>query len=311
MTKERAQATLQELRNLHCISMDSRVFSSGEFVYIPIVDDCAPRLEGYDLVEIKPRAGTKQYLPQAIRGSYDRIGDIAIIKLRNRERAIELGKSLLKSKSGVTAVWQDTGIQGEFRTRKLTWLAGEEKTVTIHTENQAKFILDVSKVYFSPRLATERMKVARTVQDGEQIIDMFAGIGPFAILIARDRKAEITCIDSNPDAIFYMKESMKLNKLKGKITPVLGQAESVIRDLPKADRIIMNLPHDSMKFLGHALRAIKDSGTVHLYSIGSPKSIEENMEILRDSGFTIIDKRIVHGYSPLESLVSISMRKTF
>lgn len=263
-----------------------------------------------EIVEIEPRLPAHQSLPQSIKGSYDRIGDIAIVKIRNTQRAAGLADAILQSGTGVVSVWKDSGIQGEYRTRRLEWLAGEKKTVSLYTENQARFMLDISKVYFSPRLATERMRLARRIHDGEYIIDMFAGIGPFGIIIARNRDVEITCIDANPDAIHFMKESIKLNKLKGKISPVLGQAEKVMQRLPRADRIIMNLPHDSMNYLDIAKASLKDDGTIHLYMIGSMADTEANMEKIRINGLTVTDKRIVHGYSPTESLISLSLRKT-
>jgi tRNA (guanine37-N1)-methyltransferase len=257
-----------------------------------------------------PRLPAHQSLPQVIKGSYDRIGDIAIIKLKDPERAAGLGNAIIAAGSGVRSVWIDAGIQGEYRTRQLQWLAGDQKTVAIHTENQARFLLDIGKVYFSPRLATERMRLARMVHDGEYIIDMFAGIGPFSIIISRLKDVEITSIDSNPQAILFMKESIGLNKLKGRITPLLGKAENIMPNLPKADRIIMNLPHESMSFLDLAKVSLKDDGTIHLYTIGSVSDIEENMEKIRIAGLSVMDKRIVHGYSPAESLVSLSLRKT-
>ena len=310
MQKEKAQDIILDLKTRNCISRESRVFSDSGYVYIPLSGNYIPVIPGTEVVEMEPRLPLHQPLPQPIKGSYDRIGDIAIIKLKDQQRAVDLGNAIIESGSGVRSVWLDSGIHGEYRTRQLKWLAGNTKTVAIHTENQTRFLLDISKVYFSPRLATERMRLARKVRDGEYIIDMFAGIGPFAIIIAKLRNVEITCIDSNPDAIKFMEESIKLNKLKGSITPVLGKAETIMPNLPKADRIIMNLPHQSMSFLDIAKASLKDDGTIHLYIIGSVSETEENMEKIRIAGLAVTDKRIVHGYSPAESLVSISLRKT-
>ncbi|MGC8515695.1 MAG: class I SAM-dependent methyltransferase [Thermoplasmata archaeon] len=310
MQREKAQDIILDLKSRKCISQESRVFSEGGYVYIPLAEDYPLVIPGAEVVEMKPRLPQHQSLPQAIKGSYDRIGDIAIIKLKDQQRAADLGKAIIEAGSGVTSVWLDSGIHGEYRTRQLKWLAGDKKTSAFHTENQTRFLLDISKVYFSPRLATERMRLARKVRDGEYIIDMFAGIGPFAIIIAKIRNVEITCIDSNPDAIKFMEESIRLNKLRGVISPVLGKAETIMPNLPKADRIIMNLPQQSMSFLDIAKASLKDDGTIHLYIIGSVSDTEENMEKIRNAGLTVLDKRIVHGYSPAESLVSLSLRKT-
>ena len=77
--------------------------------------------------------------------------------------------------------------------------------------------LDVKKVYFSPRLATERKRVADLVSDGEEILDMFAGVGPFPFVIAKEKSVDITAVDINEVAIQYLNENIKINKVKEKL----------------------------------------------------------------------------------------------
>ena len=85
------------------------------------------------------------------------------------------------------------------------------------------------KVYFSPRLATEREKITNQVNNGETIIDMFTGVGPFSIAIAHNKKVEIYAIDINPDAIHYLGKNIILNKIQGKIIPILGDVKDVLK----------------------------------------------------------------------------------
>ena len=56
------------------------------------------------------------------------------------------------------------------------------------------------------------MLVSKDVRDGEEILDMFAGIGPFSLSIARWHNCTIHAIDSNPDAVYYMQQSIQLNQ---------------------------------------------------------------------------------------------------
>jgi tRNA (guanine37-N1)-methyltransferase len=112
------------------------------------------------------------------------------------------------------------------------------------------------------------------VNSDEIILDMFAGIGPFPILIAKNKKTIIFAVDINKSAIEYMKENIQLNKLKGKIIPILRDINEVAKEKKKKkgikfDRIIMNLPGTSYKYLDLAISMIKDDGIVHYYEFSN------------------------------------------
>ena len=120
---------------------------------------------------------------------------------------------------------------------------------TIHKEYGIRFKLNPSTVYFSPRLATERSRIVDEVKENEIIIDFFAGIGSFPISIAHVKNALIYSVDINPEAFKYVNENIKLNKLVGEVIPIEGDIREVIKDLPLADRILMNLPGTAKDFL--------------------------------------------------------------
>jgi tRNA (guanine37-N1)-methyltransferase len=183
-------------------------------------------------------------------------------------------------------------------------IAGDRSTETVHREYGMIFKMDVSKVFFSPRLATERDIVARQVRPGETVIDMFAGIGPFSIMIARTRQPEVVyAIDANEDAIGYMEENIALNKV-ATVRPVLGDARTEIAKLGKADRIIMNLPHSAREFLGDALDALKHGGIIHFYEIMQDSDVEARYGALADAAvrkgrvMKELARRKVKSYSP-------------
>src|SRR5919108_2895356 len=110
--------------------------------------------------------------------SYDVIGDIIIMKIPDsllyKKRAI--GERLLENiKSAKSVFLQTSSVQGDFRLRNLELIAGADRTVTEYREHGCLFKVDVSEVYFSPRLSTERRRIAKMVQDGEIVTNMFAG----------------------------------------------------------------------------------------------------------------------------------------
>ncbi|MGC8850371.1 MAG: class I SAM-dependent methyltransferase, partial [Candidatus Bathyarchaeia archaeon] len=136
--------------------------------------------------------------------SMDVIGDIAILKSSSEEPiGRELGEGLLREAPYLKVVLkQSSPVTGDFRIRSLEWLAGERRTITYHREYECIFKVDVAKVYFSPRLSNERRRVAEMAVEGENVLNMFAGVGCFSILIAkRLKEVKVYSIDLNPDAV--------------------------------------------------------------------------------------------------------------
>ncbi len=192
----------------------------------------------------------------------DFIGDIAVVKdMLSKE---ELGSLL--SKPNVRTVLLNRGIKGGHRVMGLEWLGGDVKYDTFHRENGLTFYIDLRKAYFNPRLSTERARVTDLVKDGEAVIDMFSGIGPFSLNIASKKKALIYAVDKNPWAVKLMKRNIELNskRLAGEIIPINEDAMDVKL---KGDRVIMNLPFHSLDFLDAALSFLEGKGHIHLYSI--------------------------------------------
>lgn len=309
--KKIGQQVILELRKLDLQDASYQIQRDELFIYVPIREnppgdaqfsgECEP-------MDMEPVISAQKAMPTVAGGAFDLIGEIAITKIRNRDRASALAEALVEQRPNIRAVYLDRGIVGEYRLRDLELLSGEPLLYTRYRENGITFELDVSKVYFSPRLATERMLVSNDVRDGEYIIDMFAGIGAFSINIAKSKKARITAIDSNPDAIAFMRRCISINTLQGKIEPVNGDAREVLKNLSPADRIIMNLPHDSSLYLESALSRLKPGGILHYYEILDMESLEQRMEQFRSLGLEILKKREVHGYSASLSMYSLSAR---
>ncbi len=223
--------------------------------------------------------------------SYEIVGSIAVVQDK------EIAGQILKQNKNVKTIAIRTGeVEGPYRIKKVKVIAGEKTTETIHKENGVRLLVDINKVYFSPRLQTERQRIINKVKEGEVIIDMFAGAGPFSIEIAKNTRAKkIYAIDFNPDAIKYLKENIKMNKVEN-IVPILGNALEAIKDLPKADRIIMNAPRqNNNETLSAAAGKLKKKGTIHFY-ISS-----ELLPAIDLSRFRVVEKRRVIDYAPGKS----------
>lgn len=205
--------------------------------------------------------------------SYDIIGDIAVIRLNGN--AVEYGgyiaEALMRLHRNVkTVLAQVSPVSGEYRLRTLKHLAGEVKTTTVHREHGCSFSVDLKTCYFSPRLSYERLRIAEKVKANETVINMFAGVGCFSIIIAKYSEAEkIYSVDVNPSAVKYMRENIRLNRVDAKVIAIEGDAKDVVCHglMGKADRVLMPLPERALQYLPYAVSSLKgDGGYIHYYS---------------------------------------------
>jgi tRNA (guanine37-N1)-methyltransferase len=250
--------------------------------------------------------------------SYDVIGDLAILEIPSgfENYESEISESLLKSKGHIKAVFKkQSALEGEERIRKLKWLGGENRTRTVHREHGCQFKLDIARVFFSPRLSYERQRIKEQVVKGETIVDMFAGVGPYSIEIAKRRDVTVVGYDINETAIEYFNENIRINKVADRVKTVLGDCRQLA---PKgtADRCIMNLPKNGRAFFGTALNILKsDGGIIHYYGI-SPREnpYEDAMKYILNKvqeigrRGEIIEKRVVRSYSPAEVHIALDVK---
>ena len=218
-------------------------------------------------------------LPRAL----DLIGNIAVIdippELKTHKHVI--GEALLKTHKNVRTVLAKVGaVTGTYRLRKVKVIAGEHRTTTVHKEHGCQYQVDVATAYFSPRLSTEHNRVASLVQKGEIVIDLFAGVGPFSVLTAKNNAdVRVYAVDINPEAVEFLKRNIRLNRVDKRVIPIEGNARQAVEEklLGVADRVIMNLPQKAIEFVGTACKAIKSSGgIVHYYAfIRFPDSVHD------------------------------------
>jgi tRNA (guanine37-N1)-methyltransferase len=221
-----------------------------------------------------------------IYSSFDIIGDIAIFKMRKTHEAsaAAVANEIMSIHRGVKSVFVQTSpILGDFRVRTLKLIAGENKKTARHRESGCVFTVDVEKCYFSPRLLHERSRIAELVKPDETIINMFAGVGCFSIIIAKAvDQTKVFSIDINPVAVQFMQENIRINRVFNKVTPLLGDSKEIIKKnlQNKADRVLMPLPEKALDYLPFALCALKkQGGSIHYYdfqhAVGNENPIEK------------------------------------
>ena len=218
--------------------------------------------------------------------AFDIVGDIGIIKIpiTLEEKKFEIANALLQETGSRIKVilGQISPVQGDYRLRGLEWLAGEKRTNTIYKESGCKFVVDLSRVYFSPRLSYERMRIVKLVQQNsrpESIVNMFAGVGSFSVIIAAHCKVvKIYSIDLNPEAVRFMEKNIQINKVSDKVIPMFGDSKMIIQKelYNVADRVLMPLPEKAYEYLDAAISSLKlGTGFLHYYDITYAKKGEQ------------------------------------
>ncbi|MET1101936.1 MAG: class I SAM-dependent methyltransferase family protein [Pyrodictiaceae archaeon] len=257
----------------------------------------------------------------------DLIGDIAVIKTpfgMTPDKLRPLAERLVRELKYVKSVWAAAGpVEGEYRLRNLVHLAGEAKTETIYREYGCSFLVDITKVYISPRLSYEHYRVASLVGDGEKVVNMYAGAGGFSIVMAKLSSPEkVYSIDINVDAFYYMYKNIILNKVEDVVTPLLGDATILIASHLKgyADRVLMPLPDKALEHLPYAIMALSPAGEriIHVYlHVGAAKGedpLEKAVNIvnwrLHELGYEGIvrGRRIVRAIGPRRYQVVLDLK---
>ena len=242
--------------------------------------------------------------------SYQIIGDVLLIKfmkIRSLGQKQKIASSILELLPYVKTVCEIKKISSEFRTPRIKKLAGK-RTVTVHKEHGILYKIDVSKIMFSKGNLHERQRLVNKIKKDETVIDMFAGIGYFSLSIAKKCK-RVYAIEKNPIAYKYLKENIKLNKIKN-IEPILGDNRK-IRLNEKADRIVMGYFPGTEKFVPNALKMLKPNGIIHFHNTYREDEVwEKPMNDIKKNikRFKILDKKVVKSVSPRTYHVVIDVK---
>ncbi len=322
--KKNAEPIRTKLLERGILRKDLKIRGDSKNVYLPVTQrvDLGYPVEKAEFEEVQPQVKDYRVLvdiPNGLRpllpSSYDTLGAIALVKMADEvlPYAPRIGEAILATQKSIRTVCADHGVEDKFRTRKVEVVAGEATTTTLHKEYGMLFKMDVARAFFSPRLATEREIVTRQVRPGEVVVDMFAGIGPFSIMIAKTRTPKVVyAIDINPDAIAYLKENIALNKVET-VRPILGDAREELAKLEAPDRVIMNLPHSAFEFVSDAVKALRPGGAIHYYEVMEeariPARLEEISVVAAKNGRVLkeLARRKVKSYSPTMNVYAFDL----
>ncbi len=319
--KSRAEAAKLYLKKTDLLVPHFNAKRQGDFVLFPVTRKAKVPLDGtFVKAAFEPMPHTPSFREALVAAlgermgheataGYDTVGDVAIIevpeKLESKEKTI--ASALLKSNPRLkTVLKKESAMQGEFRVRKFKWLAGSRNYVVEYKESGCIFRFDLRKTYFSTRLGTERARIASLVQPKEKVLALFAGVGPFAIVIAkRHPSADVVAVELNPDAFAMMEDNLALNKTP--VKAIQGDVRDVLKKYSRwADRACMPLPHTGYDFLDDVIAAMKNGGTVHFYGFGGEAegvytlNLAKIKAACKRQGVSckILGKKVVRPYAP-------------
>jgi tRNA (guanine37-N1)-methyltransferase len=322
--KSKAEEVRRMLISCGAIDVGFEVIREGDYIFFPLKDGFVAH--GLDVVDYEPlkRILRPQNLRDCLRdkippqilhlvpSSYSVVGDIAVIELPEEVLPSKkiIGDCMLSCYPGISVVALKTSpVSGDYRVPGLEVVAGEDRTATVHRENSCLFSVDLARVYFNPRTGGERMRVASQISSNERVLVLFAGVGPYAVLAAK-RGAQVWAVEINPDAVEYMRENAKLNRVQLNVL-CSDVSES---EIPTSffDRIIMPLPKAASGFLDAAFSAIKQEGIIHYYCFAK-NSIEASGEIVEaasELGFhvEVLSSVECGAYSPCLSKYCVDIR---
>jgi tRNA wybutosine-synthesizing protein 2 len=107
--------------------------------------------------------------------------------------------------------------------------------------------------------------MAKVCEDGDVVVDMFAGIGYFSLPMAVHSKPEkVYAIEINPVAFGYLEENIRLNEVGHVVDPFLGDC---LKMAPEgvATRVVMGYLSGGETYLPKAMRIIGEEGIIHYH----------------------------------------------
>ncbi|VVB54818.1 tRNA (guanine(37)-N1)-methyltransferase Trm5b [uncultured archaeon] len=281
-----AESARRRLLSLGLFDYGREVLKEGSFVLLPLSGKAD--VEGGEVVlrDSVPVRRKPSSLKAALSGvlteneislipsSYSVVGDIALLELPEelRPKRSAIGEAVLSVFPHINVVAMKVGaVDTEYRVPSFEVVAGQNRTRTVHVEHGCRFNVDVAEAYFTPRLGTERLRVANLVKDGERVLVLFAGVGPYPVIIAKKRRpCEVVAVELNPKAVSLMRENVVLNKVD--VNVVEGDARAVTPALGLFDRVVMPLPKTAGDFLDVVFPAVKKGGVVHFYMFAGSAS---------------------------------------
>ncbi len=212
---------------------------------------------------------------------YQRMGCVLLLRLpaRLKPHFATIGAAW-QAELGVTTVLVQAGpVAGEFRRPTVVTAAGGP-TETEVVEHGVRWRFDAARVMFAAGNRTERQRARRLVRDGERVVDLFAGIGYFAIPAALSGpRTRVVAVEKNPVAHRYLAENAALNGVADRIAPHRGDNREVPLARGAADRVFLGYLPTALPWVPRALDLVRpEGGVLHVHTVADARSARADAE---------------------------------
>lgn len=308
--KRKGQSKLEEIKEQGILDKSRSIREENGDLIIPVkeggndweevIETRSKKKTPYE--KIKENIDLPERLEDGLPDRWEIIGDILLIKIPESlyDYRREIGR-IYADELGMDSVYIQRDIEGIKRKPNVERIYGQ-KTETVHLENGIKFKLDVTETMFSSGNIDERIRMSKIVEEGEKVVDMFAGIGYFSLPMAVHGQPEtIYSLEINPVAFNYLKENVLINDVKGIVKPWEGNN----RNFPKtdiADRIVMGYLHDTWKYLPKAEELLNGKGIIHYHSTikdsDLPEGIHKELKKGLERDYKVTKLKKIKSYAP-------------
>jgi len=240
-------------------------------------------------------------LPGEIPTKWERFSDVAILPQHAfSESGWNPDESLWKTVAealNVKRIARMGEVQGEYRNSGVELLLGDDDWV-VRREHGIDFGYNFTQCMWSAGNVTERGRIANGNQEGEKVLDLYAGIGyytlPFLSEGARGPNGErgqgrgaahVVACEWNPIAIQALEWSLSENDLAERCSILEGDNRNQQLE-PEFDRVNLGLLPTSEEGYPIAIRALKpEGGKLHVHGLaesGKENEWADNLAITLD-----------------------------
>lgn len=220
------------------------------------------------------KANNVKEIPNDIPTKWERHGDLVLIPFHSLQHAV-----WLKIGSGVwdtvtnslkcSRLARKYKVENDdFRSPCTELLRGSDGWVT-RVDNGIKCTFDVTKCMFSAGNITEKLRIAKFACEQEIVVDLYAGIGYFALpLLVHAKALQVHACEWNPYAVEALKRNLILNGVKERCVIHFGDNRKMC-PVGVADRVNLGLIPSSEMGWKTACFALnpRTGGILHVHGV--------------------------------------------
>ncbi len=247
--------------------------------------------------------------------AYDILGNVALLKFPEKTLPVfkkKFAGKIMRENSAVKTVLEKTGrFKGRLRRQETAWIAGEKTKEVLYHENGCIFRFNIDKTYFSSRLSNERKEIASMIKKGSEVLVMFAGAGPYSIVIAKNSKAgKVYSNEVNKEANKYAELNIGLNKVKGKVIMLNGNIQDVATKIKRGLKVNNETVPKQFDYIVMPRPRLKDSFLKQAFMLSKKGTIVFYYDFCRDDEKNVIAEKIKKEAADAKKKVKILRIKT-